>query len=173
MAGSGLQILAAYPRSDRAAGCIAGIRFRTSRHHRGMRFGGMARRRASLAFAIAWFSLQLLQRRIYLIYMTRAANGGAAFSFRRREHDQTHFAMFAYYLRIRKTPPPRGIFTTALQRVAVNTSGVLSVCRGPAGLAIYQQVQLYWLTGRSGGYDVARVVHLELSGAAGLFTLCT
>jgi thiosulfate reductase cytochrome b subunit len=68
-------------------------------------------------------------------------------------------AMFGYYLRIRKSPPPED-FYNGLQRLAYTSAIAFGIVVVLSGLAIYKPVQLSWLTTLFGGYDMARVVHL-------------
>jgi thiosulfate reductase cytochrome b subunit len=66
---------------------------------------------------------------------------------------------FAYYMRIRRTPPPAD-FYNGLQRLAYNSVILFGLVMVLSGLAIYKPVQLHFLTLLFGGYDGARVIHL-------------
>jgi thiosulfate reductase cytochrome b subunit len=167
MAGSGLQILAAYPALGPRGALYRWYPFQNVAPPSWMRFGGWLAGARHWHFAIAWFLI--FNGIIYLIYM--AASG----EWRRRVFIPTRdtsnaLAMFAYYLRIRKNPPPED-FYNGLQRVAYTSAILFGAVVVLSGLAIYKPVQLYWLTAAFGGYDVARVVHLSCLVLLALFTV--
>lgn len=66
--------------------------------------------------------------------------------------------MQLYYLRLRKTHPPQGKHN-ALQKGAYTFIVVLGALATLTGFAIYQPVQLAWLTALFGGYELARYWH--------------
>jgi thiosulfate reductase cytochrome b subunit len=156
MAGSGLQILSAYPALGPRGGQYSWYPFQNDAPPSWLRFGGWLAGARHWHFAIAWFLI--LNGLIYLIYL--AASG----EWRRRlflpaRDTANALAMFAYYLRIRKTPPPED-FYNGLQRLAYTSAILFGIVVVLSGLAIYKPVQLHLLTGLFGGYDSARVVHL-------------
>src|SRR5271168_968026 len=157
MAGSGLEIFAAYPALGPQGAQYKWYPFQNDAPPSWLRFGGWLAGARHWHFAIAWFLI--LNGIIYLIYMI------ASGEWRRRVFIPTRdtsnaLAMFAYYLRIRKTPPPED-FYNGLQRVAYTSAILFGVIVVLSGIAIYKPVQLYWITAAFGGYDVARVVHLS------------
>jgi thiosulfate reductase cytochrome b subunit len=167
MAGSGLQILAAYPALGPRGAQYSWYPFQNDAPPSWLRFGGWLAGARHWHFAIAWFLI--VNGLIYLIYMI------ASGEWRRRVFIPTRdtsnaLAMFAYYLRIRKTPPPED-FYNGLQRVAYTSAILFGVVVVLSGLAIYKPVQLYWITAALGGYDVARVVHLSCLVLLALFTV--
>jgi len=167
MAGSGLQILAAYPALGPRGALYSWYPFQNVAPPSWMRFGGWLAGARHWHFAIAWFLI--LNGIIYLIYMI------ASGEWRRRVFIPTRdtsnaLAMFAYYLRIRRNPPPED-FYNGLQRMAYTSAILFGVVVVMSGLAIYKPVQLYWLTSAFGGYDVARVVHLGCLVLLAMFTL--
>ena len=167
MAGSGLQILAAYPALGPRGGLYRWYPFQNDAPPSWMRFGGWLAGARHWHFAIAWFLI--FNGVIYLIYMI------ASGEWRRRVFIPTRdtsnaLAMFAYYLRIRRTPPPED-FYNGLQRMAYTSAILFGAVVVLSGLAIYKPVQLYWLTAAFGGYDVARVVHLSCLVLLALFTV--
>src|SRR5258708_40309668 len=112
-----------------------------------MRFCGWVGGGRSWHFGVGW--VLIFHRLIYLIYMI------ASGEWRRRVFIPTRdssnaLAMFAYYLRIRKTPPPED-FYNGLQRVAYTSAILFGVVVVLSGLAIYKPVQLYWITATFGG----------------------
>jgi len=167
MAGSGLQILAAYPALGPRGAQYSWYPFQNEPPPSWLRFGGWLAGARHWHFAIAWFLI--FNGVIYLIYLI------ASGEWRRRVFIPTRdtsnaLAMFAYYLRIRKTPPPED-FYNGLQRVAYTSAILFGVVVVLSGLAIYKPVQLYWITAAFGGYDVARVVHLSCLVLLGVFTV--
>jgi len=66
---------------------------------------------------------------------------------------------FAYYLRLRSTPPQPD-FYNGLQRLAYTSVILFGLIMVLSGLALYKPVQLHWLALLFDGYDGARVVHL-------------
>ncbi len=166
MAGSGLQILSAYPALGPRGALYSWYPFQNDAPPSWLRFGGWLAGARHWHFAIAWFLI--LNGIIYLSYMI------ASGEWRRRVFIPTRdtsnaVAMFAYYLRIRKTPPPED-FYNGLQRLAYTSAILFGVVVVMSGLAIYKPVQLYWITAAFGGYDVARVVHLSCLVLLALFT---
>ena len=156
MAGSGLQILVAYPSMGPRGAQYWWYPFQRTPPPEWLRIGGWLGGGRHWHFAIAWFLI--INGIIYLAYM--AARG----EWRRRIFlPQRDFpgalAMFAYYTRLRKTPPPVD-FYNGLQRLAYTTAIFLGIVMVLSGLAIYKPVQLHFLTVPFGGYDGARVVHL-------------
>src|SRR5580704_8665968 len=167
MAGSGLQILAAYPSFGPRGALYSWYPFQNDAPPSWLRFGGWLAGARHWHFAIAWFLI--LNGLIYLIYMI------ASGEWRRRVFIPTRdtsnaIAMFGYYLRIRKTPPPED-FYNGLQRMAYTSAILFGLVVVFSGLAIYKPVQLYWITAAFGGYDVARVVHLSCLVLLALFTV--
>ena len=153
-------------RSVRAARNISWYPFQNDAPPSWLRFGGWLAGARHWHFAIAWFLI--LNGVIYLIYMI------ASGEWRRRVFIPTRdtsnaLAMFAYYLRVRKTPPPED-FYNGLQRMAYTSAILFGVVVVMSGLAIYKPVQLYWITAAFGGYDVARVVHLSCLVLLAMFT---
>ncbi len=166
MAGSGLQILAAYPALGPRGAQYKWYPFQGDAPPSWLRFGGWLAGARHWHFAIAWFLI--LNGAIYLIYMI------ASGEWRRRVFIPTRdtsnaLAMFAYYLRFRKTPPAED-FYNGLQRMAYTSAILFGLVVVFSGLAIYKPVQLYWITALFGGYDVARVVHLSCLVLLALFT---
>jgi thiosulfate reductase cytochrome b subunit len=166
MAGSGLQILVAYPYLGPRGGLYKWYPLQGSSPPSWLRFGGWLAGGRHWHFAIAWFLI--FNGIIYLIY--QVASG----EWRRRtflplRDTGNALLMFAYYLRLRKTPPPDD-FYNGLQRLAYTSAILFGVVVVLSGLAIYKPVQLWWLTAMFGGYDVARVVHLSCLVLLALFT---
>src|SRR5688572_17091835 len=66
--------------------------------------------------------------------------------------------MQLYYLRLRKGHPPQGKHN-ALQKAAYTFIVVLGAISVLSGFAIYNPIQLSWLTSVFGGYELARYWH--------------
>ncbi len=66
--------------------------------------------------------------------------------------------MAAYYLRLRRAPPPQGKHN-ALQKQAYTSIVALGALSVLTGFAIYKPVQLSWLVALFGGYELARYWH--------------
>jgi len=167
MAGSGLQILVAYPYLGPRGGLYRWYPFQGSSPPSWLRFGGWLAGARHWHFAIAWFLI--LNGVIYLIY--QVASG----EWRRRtflplRDTGNALQMFAYYLRVRKSPPPED-FYNGLQRMAYTSAIVFAMVVVLSGLAIYKPVQLHWLTAIFGGYDAARVIHLGCLLLLAIFTI--
>ena len=167
MAGSGLQIFAAYPALGPRGALYRWYPWQEIAPPQWVQFGGWLAGGRHWHFALGW--LLVLNGVIYLLYM--AARG----EWRRRSflphRDARHAAlMLAYYLRLRRAAPPPD-FYNGLQRLAYSAIIVIALAEVLSGLALYKPVQLWWLGRLFGGYDSARVVHLCGLGLFALFTL--
>jgi thiosulfate reductase cytochrome b subunit len=165
MAGSGLQIFAAYPSLGAQGRQYAWYPLQGAAPPQWLRIGGWLAGARHWHFAIAWFFV--LNGLIYLLYF--AASG----EWRRRlfqpgRDTRNAIAQFAYYLRIRRTPPPPD-FYNGLQRLAYTSAIIFGLIMVLSGLALYKPVQLHWLTRLFGGYDGARLVHLSVLCLLALF----
>src|SRR5271155_4215549 len=156
MAGSGLQIFAAYPALGPRGGLYRWYPFQNDAPPSWLRFGGWLAGARHWHFAIAWFLI--FNGVIYLIYVIASGEWRRRVFIPSRDTSNA-LAMFAYYLRLRKTPPTED-FYNGLQRLAYTSAILFAAVVVLSGLAIYKPVQLHLLTGLFGGYDSARVVHL-------------
>ena len=156
MAGSGLQILAAYPALGPRGAQYRWYPFQNDAPPSWLRFGGWLAGARHWHFAIAWFLI--LNGLIYLTYMI-ASGEWRRRMFRPSRDVKGAVAQFLYYLRIRKTAPSAD-FYNGLQRLAYSSVIIFGLAMVLSGLAIYKPVQLHFLTLLFGGYDGARVVHL-------------
>jgi thiosulfate reductase cytochrome b subunit len=165
MAGSGLEILAAYPSLGPLGAQYWWYPLQGTPPPKWLRLGGWLAGARHWHFAIAW--LFVLNALVYLIYF--AASG----EWRRRlflpgRDGRNAISQFAYYARIRSTPPPTD-FYNGLQRFAYTCAIAFGFLMVLSGLAIYKPVQLHWLVILFGGYDGARVVHLGVLCLLALF----
>jgi len=156
MAGSGLEIFAAYPSLGPQGAQYGWYPLQGVAPPHWLRIGGWLAGGRHWHFAIAWF--MALNGLIYLAYFFGRGE------WRRRLFIPTRDArnairMLGYYLRLLKTPPPPD-FYNGLQRLAYSSIVVIITLQVLSGLALYKPVQLHWLLAPFGGYDAARVVHL-------------
>ncbi len=165
MAGSGLQILTAYPYLGPRGALYRWYPLQGVAPPSWLTVGGWLAGGRHWHFAIAWFFV--LNGLVYLAYLF------ASGEWRRRTFIPARdaapaVAQFLYYARLRKSPPPAG-FYNGLQRLAYSSIIIIGVVMALSGLAIYKPVQLHFLTMLFGGYDGARVVHLAGLALIALF----
>ena len=166
MAGSGLQIFAAYPALGPRGAQYSWYPFQNEAPPAWLRFGGWLAGARHWHFAVAWFLI--LNGLIYITYMIVSGEWRRRVFIPGRDTSNA-LAMFAYYVRIRKTPPPEQ-FYNGLQRLAYTSAILFGLVVVISGLAIYKPVQLHWITALFGGYDFARVVHLSCLVLLAMFT---
>ena len=156
MAGSGLQILSAYPSLGPQGDQYSWYPWQDTPPPDWLTIGGWLAGGRHWHFAIAWFFI--LNGLFYLGYQFASGEWRRRFFIPRRDALNA-LRQFAYYSRLRKSPPPAD-FYNGLQRLAYNSAVLFGVVMVLSGLAIYKPVQLHFLTVLFGGYDGARVVHL-------------
>lgn len=156
MAGSGLQILTAYPSLGPRGAQYRWYPFQDTPPPSWLRLGGWLAGGRHWHFAIAWFFI--LNGLVYAGYMAASGEWRRRIFLPRRDA-RNAVLQFAHYTRIRKTPPPPD-FYNGLQRLAYTSALLLGFVMVLSGLAIYKPVQFHALTMLFGGYDGARVVHL-------------
>lgn len=156
MAGSGLQILTAYPSLGPQGARYRWYPFQGDPPPQWLRIGGWLGGARHWHFAIAWFFV--LNGVIYLTYFFVSGEWRRRLFLPRRDLWNA-VLQFAYYARLHKTEPPLD-FYNGLQRLAYNSAILFGIVMVVSGLAIYKPVQLHFLTFLFGGYDGARVVHL-------------
>jgi thiosulfate reductase cytochrome b subunit len=103
MAGSGLQILAAYPSLGPRGGQYSWYPFQGTPPPSWLRLGGWLAGARHWHFAIVWFFI--LNGLIYLGYMIASGEWRRRVFLPRRD-TRNAVLQFAHYTRIRKTPPP-------------------------------------------------------------------
>lgn len=156
MAGSGLQILSAYPSLGPQGKQYSWYPFQDTPPPDWLTIGGWLAGGRHWHFAIAWFFI--LNGLFYLGYQFTSGEWRRRFFLPNRDALNA-LRQFAYYARLRKDPPAPD-FYNGLQRLAYNSAVLFGVVMVLSGLAIYKPVQLHFLTLLFGGYDGARVVHL-------------
>jgi thiosulfate reductase cytochrome b subunit len=156
MAGSGLEIFAAYPSLGPQGAQYRWYPWQGVAPPGWLRIGGWLAGARHWHFAIAWFLV--LNGLIYLAYFFGRGEWRRRLFLPARDA-RNALLMFGYYLRLLKAPPPTG-FYNGLQRFAYSSVTIVIIIQVLSGLAIYKPVQLHWLLNLFGGYDAARVIHL-------------
>jgi thiosulfate reductase cytochrome b subunit len=156
MAGSGLEILAAFPSLGPRGAKYGWYPFHGDEPPSWLRIGGWLAGGRAWHFAVAW--LLVLNGLAYWIYLAVTGEWRRRYFLPRRD-TRNAIQTLAYYLRIRKQPPPQDLYN-GLQRLGYSAAWALGAVTVVSGIAIYKPVQLRWLTVPFGGYDGARAVHL-------------
>jgi len=168
MAGSGLQILRAYPRLGEIGRAYAWYPLQGKPPPALATIGGWLAGARHWHFAFAWlFAANAL---VYALYL--AASGvwrERLFSPRRDARSAWQTLLHDLHLR-RGAPPPVGLYNGA-QRLAYTGVLLMAPLTVLSGLALYKPVQLPRLTALLGGYDAARALHLLVLAALALFTV--
>jgi thiosulfate reductase cytochrome b subunit len=167
MAGSGLQILAAFPSLGERGAPYRWYPFQGHEPPAWLRLGHWLAGARALHFAVAW--LFVVNGVAYWIYLLASGEWRRRLFLVRRDTGNA-VRTFAYYLRIRKQPPEQGLYN-GLQRLAYTSASGFAVVAVLSGLAIYKPVQLSWLAAVFGGYDGARAVHLIVLALLAAFTV--
>lgn len=168
MAGSGLRILAAYPRLGERGQDYAWYPLQGASPPAALTLGGWLAGARHWHFAFAW--LFVANAVVYGAYFLASGEWRRRLFFPRRDA-RNAWDTLLHDLRLRRiAPPPVGLYN-GMQRLAY--TGVLAVA--PllvlSGLALYKPVQLPRLTALLGGYDAARAIHLLVLAALALFTV--
>jgi thiosulfate reductase cytochrome b subunit len=167
LAGSGLQILVAYPFLGPRGAPYAWWPLQGWTPPDWLRLGDWLAGARALHFGAMW--LWLLNAAIYATYLFVSGE------WRRRLFTPARDARGAWgtalhYARLRREAPPQG-FYNGLQRLGYTSALGLGLVLTLSGLAIWKPVQLQALATLLGGYDGARAVHLLALAAALLFVL--
>jgi Ni/Fe-hydrogenase b-type cytochrome subunit len=167
MAGSGLQILVAFPSLGPRGEPYWWYPFHGDAPPSWLRLGHWLAGARHWHFAFAW--LFVANGLFYLTYWFASGEWRRRL-FRPRRDARHAVQTAAWYLRVRKSPPEQGLYN-GLQRLAYSTAIVLAALAVLSGVAIYKPVQLSWLARALGGYDSARALHLIALGLLALFTV--
>jgi thiosulfate reductase cytochrome b subunit len=166
MAGSGLQILVAYPFLGAQGAPYGWYPLQGRAPPAFLTVGGWLAGARHWHFAFAWF-----------FTANAVVYGGYLFAsgeWRRRLFWPPRDARNAWEtslhdLRLRRDPPsPVGLYN-GMQRLVYTGVLALAPLLVLSGLALYKPVQLPRLTAALGGYDAARALHLLVLGAFALF----
>ncbi|WP_146647600.1 cytochrome b/b6 domain-containing protein [Labilithrix luteola] len=167
MAGSGLQILMAFPYFGPRGQMYTWFPIQNWTAPEWMRIGGWLAGARHVHFAFAW--ALVANALLYLVYVFASGEWRRRFFLPRRDAKQA-VGTFAHYLRLRRDAPAQG-FYNGLQRLAYTTAIVLGVVEVLSGLAMWKPVQLSYVAALFGGYDGARVVHFVGLVALALFVI--
>ena len=167
MAGSGLQILAAFPDFGARGARYTWYPLAERAPPGWLTLGGWLAGARALHFAAAW--LLVVNGVGYLTYAFVSGEWRRRI-FRPRSDARGAVQMALHYLRLRKEPPPVDLYNP-LQRLAYTSATALGIVQVLSGLALYKPVQLSWLTAAFGGYDSARFVHFAGMLLLAAFTL--
>ncbi len=166
MAGSGLQILVAYPFLGTQGALYRWYPLQGTEPPHALTIGGWLAGARHWHFAFAWyFAANALLYAGYLF---------ASGEWRRRlfwppRDTRNAWETALHDLHVRKAAPaPIGLYN-GMQRLAYTTALALAALLTLSGLALYEPVQLPHLTALLGGYDAARAVHLLSLAALGVF----
>ncbi len=168
MAGSGLQILVAFPQLGEKGRPFGWYPFQGDPPPSAVTLGGWLAGGRHWHFAFAW--LFVLNGLVYLVYFAASGEWRERLFFPRRDA-RNAWATILHDLRLRRGPLPRHGLYNGMQRLSYTAVLVLGLLSVVSGLAIYKPVQLHALTWLMGGYDAARAVHLLVLVAFALFTL--
>jgi thiosulfate reductase cytochrome b subunit len=155
MAGSGLQILVAYPFLGPRGQLASWYPLQGWVPPSWLRVGMWLAGGRHWHFAFAW--LLLANGILYVLYLALSGEWRRRMFLPRRDTGHA-LATMAHYLRLRPAPPVTGLYN-GLQRLAYTGVILLALVEVLSGLVLYKPVQLAWLGWLFGGYDGARAVH--------------
>ncbi len=167
MAGSGLQILAAFPSLGARGEPYRWYPFHGDPPPSWLRLGDWLAGARHWHFAFAW--LFVANGLFYVTYWF-ASGEWRRRMFRPRRDARSAVQTAAWYLRVRKSPPEQGLYN-GLQRLAYSTAILLAALSVLSGVALYKPVQMSWLARALGGYDFARALHFVALALLALFTI--
>ncbi len=168
MAGSGLQILVAFPQLGEKGRPYGWYPLQGHAPPGALTVGGWLAGARHWHFAFAW--LFVANAAVYLAYVLASGEWRHRLFFPRR--DARHaWQTVLHDLRLRRGPlPPHGLYN-GMQRLSYTAALALGLLAVLSGLALYKPVQLGWLTWLLGGYDAARAIHLLTLVGLAAFTL--
>lgn len=168
MAGSGLQILRAYPFLG-ARGDLSGwYPLQGTSPPAALTIGQWLAGARHFHFAFAWpFVANGL---VYLVYVVASGEWHRRLFLPRRDA-RNAWQTTLHDLRLRrKAPAPVGLYN-GMQRLAYTVALTLALLLVASGLTLYEPVQMPLLTALFGGYDGARAVHLASLAALAAFAV--
>ncbi|HET6437937.1 MAG TPA: cytochrome b/b6 domain-containing protein [Anaeromyxobacter sp.] len=168
MAGSGLQILVAYPQLGEMGRTYRWYPWPGTPPPPLVTIGEWLAGARHWHFAFAW--LFTLNAVVYLLYFLASGEWRERLFFPRRDA-RNAWQTVLHDLRLRRqAPEPVGLYN-GMQRFAYTLVLVLGAVAILSGLALYKPVQFPRLTALLGGYDFARAVHLGVLALLSLFTV--
>jgi thiosulfate reductase cytochrome b subunit len=167
MAGSGLQILRAYPYLGAMGRTYAWYPLQGRPPPPLLTIGQWLAGARHWHFAFAW--LFVANALVYAGYFVASGEWRERVFLPRRDA-RSAWQTLLHDLHLRRAAPaPVGLYNGA-QRLAYSGVLLLSPLAVLSGLALYKPVQLRWLTALLGGYDAARTVHRAVLALLALFT---
>jgi thiosulfate reductase cytochrome b subunit len=168
MAGSGLQILVAYPFLGARGAEYGWYPLQGSNPPAVFTVGKWLAGARHWHFAFAWlFTANAL---VYAAFLVASGEWRRRLFFPRR--DARHaWQTVLHDLRVRREPPPPAGLYNGMQRLSYTAVLAAAPLLVLSGLAMYKPVQLPRLTALLGGYDAARAIHLLVLAMLALFTL--
>jgi len=106
---------------------------------------------------------------VYLVWMVVTGEWRRR-AFHPRRDGRNAVQTFAWYLRLRPSPPEQGLYN-GLQRFSYTVAIALGAVEVLSGIALYKPVQLSPIAALFGGYEGARAVHLLGLAALLAFTV--
>lgn len=168
MAGSGLQILVAYPAMGPQGAQYGWYPFTGTPPPGWMRIGQWLAGSRHWHFAFGWFFVAVAVA--YLTYLLASGEWRRRLFLPRRDARSAIEAARSYLV-FRNPPPREGELYNGLQRLAYTATLFAGVIEVLTGLALYKPVQLGVLTSLFGGYDPARALHWLALVFLGAFTV--
>ncbi len=166
IAGSGLQILVAYPYLGPRGDLAAWYPLQGRVPPGWLRLGDWLAGARHVHFAVAW--LLVGNAVLYGAFLAATGEWRRRLFLPRRDLPSA-LATMRGYLRLSLHDAGPGLYN-GLQRLAYTASLLLGLVAVGSGLALYKPVQLAWLSWIFGGYDGARAVHLLVLVALAAFT---
>lgn len=168
MAGSGLQILKAYPFLGEWGDPSGWYPLQGASPPAALTIGQWLAGARHWHFAFAW--LFIANGLAYLVYVIASGEWRRRLFFPRRDA-RNAWQTVLHDLRLRReAPDPVGLYN-GMQRLAYTLALALALLLVASGLALYKPVQLPFLTALLGGYDGARAVHLVSLAALAAFAV--
>jgi thiosulfate reductase cytochrome b subunit len=162
LAMSGLQIWLAYPYLGPRGDLIEAFPLQGWTPRPALTIGGWLAGGRHWHFAFMWFFV--LNALVYGVYVLASGEWRRRL-FNPRRDSVGALQMAAYYLRLRREPPPQGLYNP-LQRLGYTSALAFGALGVWSGAVMYKPVQWQWLGVPLGGYEGARIVH-----SASLFLL--
>ncbi len=162
MAGSGLQILAAFPYLGPRGGLYRWFPLQGRMPPASLMIGRWLAGARHWHFAFAW--LFTLNAVVYAVYLFASGEWRRRLFWPPRDA-RNAWETLLHDLRLRRTlPPPVGLYN-GMQRLSYTGVLVAGALLVVSGLGIYKPVQLPLFTALLGGYDAARAIHLLVLAA--------
>jgi thiosulfate reductase cytochrome b subunit len=168
LAGSGLQILKAFPTLGEVGHAYAWYPLQGKPPPPLVTLGQWLAGARHWHFAFAW--LFVANALVYAVYFVASGEWRERLFLPRRD-GRNAWETLLHDLRLRRAAPaPVGLYNGA-QRLAYTGVLLLTPLAVLSGLALYKPVQLPRLTALLGGYDAARAIHLLVLAALAAFTV--